>query len=115
MFAWLVNLLVLLTKVFMFIILIIMLRWTIPRFRFDQLMDLAWKIMIPLSLLNVVMVMFCLQYEMNRLWLLAGSLVLFVAWGAVGGSQRRSSLQSRTKKPAVSSSSAVGHAVGGHH
>lgn len=114
-FAWLVKLLVLLTKVFMFIMLIIMLRWTIPRFRFDQLMDLAWKIMIPLSLLNVVMVMFCLQYEMNRLWLVAGSLVLFVGWGAVGGSQRRSRLQSRTKRPVVSSSSAVGHAVSGHH
>ncbi|MFN8709105.1 MAG: NADH-quinone oxidoreductase subunit NuoH, partial [Planctomyces sp.] len=40
-FAWLVKLLVLLTKVFGFIVLIIMLRWTIPRFRFDQLMDLA--------------------------------------------------------------------------
>ena len=28
-------------------------RWTLPRFRYDQVMDLCWKIMLPLSLANI--------------------------------------------------------------
>ncbi|MGE5402934.1 MAG: NADH-quinone oxidoreductase subunit NuoH [Ignavibacteriales bacterium] len=31
-------------------------RWSIPRFRYDQLMDLGWKVMFPLSLLNIIWV-----------------------------------------------------------
>ena len=49
-----------------------LIRWTIPRFRFDQLMGLAWKVLIPLSLANVVIVMTVLQFGWNRWWLLAG-------------------------------------------
>ncbi|MFZ9361520.1 MAG: NADH-quinone oxidoreductase subunit H, partial [Holophagaceae bacterium] len=30
-------------------------RWTLPRFRYDQLMYLGWRIMFPLSLLNLVL------------------------------------------------------------
>ncbi len=33
-----------------------MVRWSWPRFRFDQLMSLAWKVMLPLGLLNLVAV-----------------------------------------------------------
>jgi len=50
----LLGLLVLLIKVSMVVGLIMLLRWALPRFRFDQLMGLAWKGLIPLALANLV-------------------------------------------------------------
>jgi NADH-quinone oxidoreductase subunit H len=41
-------------KVFAFIFFFMWVRWTIPRFRYDQLMDLGWKILIPLAIANIV-------------------------------------------------------------
>ncbi len=43
-----------LLKVFAFIFLFIWLRATLPRFRYDQLMQFGWKILLPLSLVNVM-------------------------------------------------------------
>ena len=40
-------------KIFFFIFFFMWVRWTIPRFRYDQLMNLGWKIMIPLSIINM--------------------------------------------------------------
>jgi len=44
----------LLIKIVLFIFLFMWIRWTIPRFRYDQLMNLGWKKMIPLALLNML-------------------------------------------------------------
>jgi NADH-quinone oxidoreductase subunit H len=41
-----------------FIIFYMLIRWTILRFRFDQLMHLAWKIMLPISLASFTMLVF---------------------------------------------------------
>jgi NADH-quinone oxidoreductase subunit H len=50
----LLKVLVMLVKVSLMILFIMWVRWTIPRFRYDQLMDLAWKSLIPIALLNLV-------------------------------------------------------------
>ncbi len=43
-----------LAKIFVFIFIFMWVRWTIPRFRYDQLMNLGWKILIPLALINML-------------------------------------------------------------
>ncbi|PIU46069.1 MAG: NADH-quinone oxidoreductase subunit H, partial [Ignavibacteriales bacterium CG07_land_8_20_14_0_80_59_12] len=41
-------------KVVALLFFFIWVRWTIPRFRYDQLMNLGWKVMLPLALLNLL-------------------------------------------------------------
>ena len=43
-----------LAKVCMFLLMFIWVRWMVPRFRYDQLMDLGWRRFIPLALANIV-------------------------------------------------------------
>lgn len=45
---------VMMAKVSFFLFLFIWIRWTIPRFRYDQLMNLGWKKLIPLALINML-------------------------------------------------------------
>lgn len=42
-------------KIIFFIFFFMWVRWTIPRFRYDQLMDLGWKVLIPLAIANIVL------------------------------------------------------------
>ena len=50
------KIVILMTKTFGVIVFFMMVRWSWPRFRFDQLMSLAWKVMLPLGMLNLAVV-----------------------------------------------------------
>ncbi len=47
---------VLMAKIFCVVLFFMLVRWSWPRFRFDQLMSLAWKVMLPLGLVNLLAV-----------------------------------------------------------
>ncbi len=55
-----IGIVVLFIKICGFIFFYMWIRWTIPRFRYDQLMNLGWKILIPLSIVNIVITGICI-------------------------------------------------------
>ncbi len=48
------SIVVFFSKIFLFIFIFMWIRWTIPRFRFDQLMHLGWKVLIPVAMVNLL-------------------------------------------------------------
>lgn len=52
--ANIIGIVVLFIKICFFIFFFMWVRWTVPRFRYDQLMRLGWKILIPLAIANIV-------------------------------------------------------------
>ncbi len=51
-----VRIAVLAAKILACVVFFMLVRWSWPRFRFDQLMNLAWKVMLPLGIVNLVAV-----------------------------------------------------------
>ncbi len=75
----LLRVVVLLAKVMGVILFFMLVRWSWPRFRFDQLMSLAWKVMLPLGMVNLVIVAVVAEYEPQVLGALGGSRTALVA------------------------------------
>ena len=85
---WFLKVFVFAIKMSAFIFFYMAVRWTIPRFRFDQLMGLAWKVLIPMSMIYLVCVMTVAELDKQAGWtwspwlLLPASVVILVggAW-----------------------------------
>ena len=76
-------------KIFFFIFFFMWVRWTVPRFRYDQLMNLGWKSLIPLSILNIVItgagLLFNFKYAS---WLIAIVMIVLVITTTVKAPKR---------------------------
>ncbi len=83
--GWLSGLLWFFAKLMLFLFTFVWLRATLPRFRYDQLMDLGWKLLIPLSL-GWLLVLGAYDIAGDRGWNRAGAVVVMVAvMGALAG------------------------------
>ena len=73
------RILVLMAKVLSVILFFMLVRWSWPRFRFDQLMNLAWKVMLPLGIVNLLAVAAVVEYQHGGESSVA--LPILVGWG----------------------------------
>jgi len=55
----------LLSKIFVFLFIYVWMRGTLPRFRYDQLMAFGWKLLLPLSIVNVIVTSFVILAKMQ--------------------------------------------------
>jgi NADH-quinone oxidoreductase subunit H len=81
-------------KVALVICLYMIVRWTLPRLRFDQLMRLAWKSLVPMGLGLVAVQAVVIYAGCSQWWSLAGNIAVLVA-AAVAGAVRHAPVTGR--------------------
>jgi NADH-quinone oxidoreductase subunit H len=83
-FGGLVHLVIFITKLVAFILFFILVRWTVPRFRYDQVMKLGWVIFFEAALINVFLTALILAApQLTGLILGIGAVLLIVVTAAV--------------------------------
>ncbi len=83
-FSGLVHMGVFMTKLVAFILFFILVRWTVPRFRYDQLMRLGWVVFFEAALINVFLAAFVIAApQLGWLSTIAGLVLLAVVTGAL--------------------------------
>jgi NADH-quinone oxidoreductase subunit H len=78
-------------KTLVVILFFMLVRWTWPRFRYDQLMALAWKGMLPLGMIHLVVVALLTEYGRGLptvVWVAAGWSVALSAWALAAWSNQ---------------------------
>lgn len=84
----LLRIVVFVTKFMLVVLFFMLVRWSWPRFRFDQLMTLAWKVMLPMGLVNLTATAILVEMEMtgaisgnvHGTFMLVGWIVMLVTW-----------------------------------
>ncbi len=79
---------VLAVKILLVILFFMLVRWSWPRFRFDQLMALAWKVMLPLGMVNLLAMAAIVEIERTyagELSWFARLLLILASWGVLVG------------------------------
>jgi NADH-quinone oxidoreductase subunit H len=71
-------------KIFLVICIYMVVRWTLPRLRFDQLMRLAWKSLVPMGLGLVTVQAIIIYLGCSQWWSLAGNIVVLAVAAAAG-------------------------------
>ncbi len=80
--GWPLQLLLTLVKASFMILLLMWIRWSLPRMRIDQMMSFAWKLLIPLTFLQVFLNGLVLIYDWPKIILTVTGLIALIAAGA---------------------------------
>jgi len=110
-FGALLRVVVLVAKVLAVVVLFMLIRWSWPRFRYDQLMALAWKVMLPLSMVHFTVIAILDQIQVTwqlhsltqRLLLVAASWLIGIASLLVVGVLAPKITDNRPLRPNTSS------------
>jgi len=68
LFAWVPGILWFLLKIFFFMFLFLWFRATFPRYRYDQIMRLGWKVFIPITIVWILVVAVAVVYKLPPWW-----------------------------------------------